>query len=244
MNSEISLKEGEVLDSLEIDEYKIIQNNNKYKFTSDAVLLANFAKIKHSDIVVDLCSGSGIIGILCAIKYKPSKVYMVEIQQQMAEMSKRTVALNELQNIEVINKPIQNITEISNESCDVITVNPPYKKIENGKQNQNEEVSISRHEVSCTLKDVVECAKRLLKFGGKLFMVHEANRIGEIIFELEKNNLRVKKLMFTQSQIDSKANLVLIQATKGGKFGTDVMPILVTNNDDGTYNHELLKYIK
>ena len=238
------LKENEVLDSLEIEDYKIIQNTKMYKFTSDAVLLANFANVKHSDTVVDLCSGSGIIGILCSIKYKPKKVYLVEIQQQMAEMSKRSVELNKLDNIEVINKPIQQITEIKEHCCDVVTVNPPYKKVGIGKYNQNSEVSLSRHEIACTLSDVIATADKLLKYGGKFFMVHEANRISEIIIELNKFNLQVKKLMFTQSKIDSKANLVLISATKGGKEGTDVLPVLITNNLDGTYNHELLKYIK
>ena len=239
------LKEDEVLDSLEIDNYKIIQHNKKYKFTSDAVLLANFANIKHTDVVADLCSGSGIVGLLCSIKYKPKKVYMIEIQPDMAEMSSRSVKLNALEdNIEVINTPIQQITQIPNGSCDVVTVNPPYKKVETGKKNINMQVSISRHEISCTLSDVIECANKLLKFGGKLFMVHEANRIGEIISELSKYNFAVKKLMFTQAKINSKANLVLIQATKGGKNGTEVLPVLITNNEDGTYNHELLKYIK
>ena len=118
------LKDDEVLDSLEIDNYKIIQHPQKYKFTSDSVLLANFAKIKSKDKVVDLCSGSGIIGILCNIKYHPVCTYLVEMQKDMADMSKRSIELNNLENITVINKKIQELTEIENGSIDVVTANP------------------------------------------------------------------------------------------------------------------------
>ncbi len=238
------LKENEVLDSLELDNRYIIQHTQKYKFTSDAVLLANFAKIKNNSIVTDLCSGSGIVGILCALKNKPKKVYMVEMQPYLAEMSQRSVNLNQLKNIEVINKKIQELTEIEAGSCDVVTVNPPYKKAGNGQKNLTTEVALARHEVALNLTDVVKCASKLLKFGGKLFMVHDANRVVEIVCELAKHGLETKQLLFTQSHVNTKANLVLIQATKGGKHGVEVLPVLITNNPDGTYNHNLLKYIK
>ena len=242
-NNETFLKENEVLDSLELDNRFIIQHKEKYKFTSDAVLLANFAKIKNNSVVVDLCSGSGIVGILLAIKNKPKKVYLVEIQEYLAEMSQRSAQLNQLNNIEVINKKIQDLTEIECGSCDFVTVNPPYKKAGNGNKNLSEEVALARHEISLNLTDVVKCASHILKFGGKLYMVHDANRVAEIIEELAKFNLRAKKLLFTQSHINTKANLVLIEASKGGKHGVEVLPVLITNNSDGTYNHDLLKYI-
>ena len=238
------LKEGEVLDSLELDNHYIIQHTEKYRFTSDAVLLANFAKIRNNSIVADLCSGSGIVGILCALKNKPKKVYLVEMQKYMAEMSQRSVNLNNLNNVEIINKKIQDLTEIETGSCDVVTVNPPYKKSGNGEKNLTKEVAIARHEVELTLYDVVQCASKLLKFGGKLYMVHDANRVVEIIEALAKFDLEAKQLLFTQSHLNTKANIVLIQATKGGKHGVEVLPVLITNNSDGTYNHELLKYIK
>lgn len=238
------LKDDEVLDSLEFDNRYIIQHSKKYKFTSDAVLLANFAKIKNGSVVADICSGSGIVGILCALKNKPKKVYLVEMQQYMAEMSQRSVQLNGIENIQVINKKIQDLTEIETGSCDVVTVNPPYKKAGNGEKNLAKEVAIARHEVELTLTDVAKCAAKLLKFGGKLYMVHDANRVVEIISELSKFGLETKQLLFTQSHVHTKANLVLIQATKGGKHGVEVMPVLITNNTDGTYNHDLLKYIK
>ena len=242
-NPESFLKENEVLDSLELDNRFIIQHKEKYKFTSDAVLLANFAKIKNNSVVADLCSGSGIVGILCALKNKPRKVFMVEMQPYLAEMSNRSVLINQLTNIEVINKKIQDLTEIECGSCDVVTVNPPYKKAGNGEQNLAPEIALARHEIALKLTDVIKCASQILKFGGKLYMVHDANRVAEIIEELALFGLKAKKLLFTQSHLNTKANLVLIEASKGGKHGVEVLPVLITNNTDGTYNHDLLKYI-
>ena len=238
------LKENEVLDTLGIEDYKIIQHTKKYKFTSDAVLLANFAKIKKTHIVADLCSGSGIVGILCNIKYQPKHTYMVEMQEYMAEMSQRSIKMNNLKNITVINKKIQEITEIQPETCDVITINPPYKKAGIGAKNITEEIALSRHEIEIDLTDIAKCSSKLLKFGGKLYMVHDANRLTEIISTFKKHNLEVKKILLTYANINNNANLVLIQATKGGKSGVEVCPVLITNNADGTYNHDLLKYIK
>ena len=238
------LKDKEVLDTLGIQDYKIIQHKEKYKFTSDAVLLANFAKIKNKDIVADLCSGSGIIGILCDIKYKPKHLYLVEMQEYMADMSRRSAELNNLTNITVINKKIQDLSEIHAESCDVVTINPPYKRAGIGKKNLTKEIAMARHETDINLSDIAKCVSKLLKFGGKLFMVHDANRLTEIITELHKHNLQVKKILLTYANYNSNANLVLVQATKGGKADVQICPVLITNNADGTYNHELLKFIK
>ena len=201
------LKENEVLDTLGIQDYKIIQHTEKYKFTSDAVLLANFAKIKKTHIVADLCSGSGIVGILCNIKYQPKQLYMVEMQEYMAEMSQRSVNMNNLKNITVINKKIQEITEIPPETCDVITINPPYKKAGIGAKNIAQEIALSRHEIQINLEDISKCASKLLKFGGKLYMVHDANRLTEIISTFNKYNLEVKKILLTYANIQNNAKI-------------------------------------
>ncbi|MBQ8451174.1 MAG: methyltransferase [Clostridia bacterium] len=232
------LKENESLDDLEFKGLKIIQNKNGYKFSTDSVLLANFAKAKPTDLCVDLCSGSGVVAILFACKNNVKKQFAVELQEGLAEMSSRSVKLNKLKNIEVLNMDLKNAHEvIGREVADVVTVNPPY--IESGLSSENDEISIAMHEKTIKLFEIADEAFNLLKFGGKLFMVHRADRLVDIISTLRQKRLEPKVLRLVYPKVNKEPNLVLIEAKKGAKKGLKFGFPLILNNDDGTETEEL-----
>ena len=231
------INQDENLDDLELDNLMIIQKQSGYKFSTDSVLLANFAKVKRNEIYADLCSGSGVIAILVDYKNNPKKSYAVEIQEDVAEMASRSIKYNDLK-IEVINQDIKNLPEIIGyESLDVITINPPYNKI--GEMSKNEQIAQSTHEISIKLSEIAFFCSKLLKFGGKLFMVHRADRLVEIFYELRKNKLEPKILRIVYPKKSKEPNLVLIEAKKGAKDGLKILSPLILNNEDGSETEEL-----
>lgn len=233
------LKENETLDDLEYNDLKIIQNKFGYKFSTDSVLLANFGRAKQSDVYVDLCSGSSVVAILFLCKNNIKSGFAVEIQPKLAEMAQRSIELNGLSDrLKVINEDLILTTKTFGvESVDVITVNPPYNKV--GETSSTDEIAIATHELKTSLADIVSVSAKLLKFGGKFYMVHRADRLADIMFELKKNKLEPKVLRVVYPKKNKAPNLVLIEAKKGAKTGLKIESPLILNNDDGTETDEL-----
>lgn len=234
------LKENESLDDLECKGLKLIQNKNGYKFSTDSVLLANFAKGKQTDRYVDLCSGSGVVAILFACKNNIKEAYAVEIQSDLADMCRRSLEYNNLENIKVLNIDLSKTHEVlGNESVDVVTINPPYN--EQGKTSNMSQIAMATHEISTNLNEIcMECFK-LLKFGGKLFMVHRADRLVDILFFLRQNKLEPKVIRIVYPKANKQPNLVLIEAKKGAKKGIKFIDPLIITNDDGSESDETKK---
>lgn len=199
--------------------YKIIQNNDGFKFGTDAVLLSDFANIKPNDVVMDLCTGTGIIPLLLHQKKKPKHISALEIQTEVCEMAKRSIALNGLEDdINIICGDLKNIKNINDaNSFTAITCNPPYMVDLTGKKNINDSKTISRHEVMCTLKDVIECASYLLGSGGRLFMVHRPERLVDIFYYMRSFRLEPKRIELVGE--NNNPSLVLIEAQKDRKPG-------------------------
>lgn len=242
MNQQNSLlEEGETLDDLEYNNLKIIQSKFGYKFSTDSVLLANFGKAKQNDVYVDLCSGSAVIAMLFLCKNNIKKGYAVEIQERLANMAERSIKFNSLQDrLSVLNEDLQNVYKTFGcESVDVITVNPPYNEV--GETSENDEIAIATHEIKTNLSKIVEASAKLLKFGGKIFMVHRSDRLASIIYELKKNKLEPKVLRIVYPKKNKAPNLVLIEAKKGAKEGLIIKEPLILNNDDGSETEELRK---
>lgn len=233
------LEDGETLDDLEYNNLKIIQSKFGYKFSTDSVLLANFGKAKQNDVYVDLCSGSSVIAMLFLCKNNIKKGYAVEIQERLANMAERSIKLNNLQDrLSVLNEDLENVHKtLGFESVDVITVNPPYNEV--GETSDNDEIAIATHEIKTNLSKIVEASAKLLKFGGKIFMVHRSDRLASIMFELKKNKLEPKVLRIVYPKKNKAPNLVLIEAKKGAKAGLLIKEPLILNNDDGTETDEL-----
>ena len=218
-----NLKDGERLDDLQFKNLFIIQDPNGYCFTSDAVALANFVKCKPNGKVVDLCSGSGVIGILVNAKNIVSKVYLVEIQKRLADMSARSIEYNNLQkSFEVLNRPLQGVSEyFKNINIDCVVCNPPYKKEKTSKLlGESEEISIARHEIKVTLEEIILESSKILKFGGKFYLVNKEERLTEIIILCAKYGIEVKRIKVLKSA--KGANIVLIEGVKGGKSGCKI----------------------
>ncbi len=217
----------EVKESLLIGGYQIIQDTEKYRFTSDSVLLARFLSAKKGERVADFCAGSGIVGLHFFAENKGvEKVVFFEMQEELASMSARTVALNGLEGkIFVENVRLQEIPACYTEYFSLILCNPPYER--DGFQNADEDKAVCKKELSLTLEETVAAAKRCLKYGGRFALVQRADRTAETIFALKNAGLEPKKLQFVAGKAGAKPYAVLLAAVKGGKVGLDVLPTLV-----------------
>lgn len=236
-----NLFENERIDDLQRNHYKIIQNTKKFCFGMDAVLLSGFAKVKEGEQVLDLGTGTGIIPILLEAKTKGKHFSGLEIQEESASMAKRSVELNNLQDkIDIV---VGDIKEASNifgaASFDVVTTNPPYMTDSHGLLNPNMEKAIARHELLCTLEDVIRESSKLLKTNGRFYMVHRPFRLAEIIVVMKKYKLEVKHMRFVHAFIDKEPNMVLIEAMKGGKPRVTVDSPLIVYKEPGVYNEEI-----
>ena len=241
---EVILKDNERIDDLQLNNLKIIQNKDGFCFGIDAVLLSDFAKdIRNNSTVLDLGTGTGIIGILLCAKTKLSKIYGIDIQKDVCDMAFRSVKLNNLENkFEIINTNIKELTNTFEEaSFDAIVSNPPYKKDNSGLKNESETKLISRHEITASLEDFILVSSKLLKSNGSIYMVHRPERLSDLFYLLKKYNLEPKKLRLVQSYQDSKPKLVLVKATKNAKSFLNIKEPLIIYNKDGSYTDEIFK---
>lgn len=241
---EVILKDNERIDDLQLNNLKIIQNKDGFCFGIDAVLLSDFAKeIPTNSKILDLGTGTGILGILLCAKTKLSKIYGIDIQKDVCDMASRSIKLNNLENrFEIINKNIKDLKDIFEEnSFDAIVSNPPYKKDNSGIKNESKTKLISRHEITASLENFVSISSKLLKNNGSIYMVHRPERLSDLFFLLKKYNLEPKKLRFVQSYFDSKPKLILVKATKNAKSFLNVEQPLIIYNKDGSYTDETLK---
>lgn len=229
--NKINLLEDERIDDLQYNGLKIIQNKNLYCFTCDAVILANFAKATFKDDILDLCSGSGVVGILTLAKTNAKSLTCLEMQKVMADMCKKTILMNDLQNkVNVVNAKVQDaVKAFGAEKFSVIVCNPPYKKVESHKISEKQEIGVSKYELTLNLKELIENASKLLKFGGKFYFCHETDRLTEIIELLNRYNMPAKVLKFVYPKLKANSNIVLVKAVKGAKSGLIVEESIVLN---------------
>ena len=241
----IEIMDDERLDDLNCKNLKILQKKDGFCFGMDSVLIANFAKISRKNaIVADLGTGTGIISILVAGKQNPEKVYAVEIQEELVDIAKRSVKYNDLEKkIDIINADIVGISRGNfNKKFDYVISNPPYKKLNTGLINDNQKKLISRHEVKCTLKDVVNEASKLLKDKGVFYMVHRPDRLCDIFNAMRENKVEPKEIQLVHSHLEDEANLVLIKGVKCGNPSLKVLKPLIVYNENNEYTEELLKF--
>lgn len=241
---DIQLKENERIDDLQFNNLKIIQNTDGFCFGIDSVLLSDFAKeIPSRSAVLDLGTGTGILGILLCAKTKLSKIYGIEIQKDMCDMAQRSIKLNGLEDrFSIINDNIQNLTSVFEaQSIDAIISNPPYKKDRSGIQNESQKKLIARHEITASLEDFISISSKLLKSNGNLYMVHRPERLVDLFYLLRKYQLEPKKLRMVHSYSDSKPKLFLVKATKNAKSFLNIEKPLIIYHHDGSYTDEIYK---
>ena len=237
----IELKDEERLDDLQRNGYQIIQKKDGFCFGMDAVLLSGFAAVKPGEKAIDLGTGTGIIPILLEAKYEGEHYTGLEIQDEVAEMAARSVALNHLEEkVSIVKGDIKEASRLFGAaSFDVVTSNPPYMNDAHGLKNPDLPKAISRHEVLCTLDDVTREAAKLLRPGGRFYMVHRPHRLIEIITALTKYKLEPKRMKMVHPFVDKEANMVLIEAVRGGKSMIKVEAPIVVYREPGVYTQEI-----
>ena len=236
-----NLKEHERLDDLHRNGYRSIQNEKAFCFGMDAVLLSGYAVVREGERAADLGTGTGIIPILLEAKTGGEHFTGLEIQAEMADMARRSVALNHLEEkIDIVCGDIKEASQIFGAaSFDVVTTNPPYMNDAHGLQNPDPVKAIARHEVLCTLEDVVREGAKLLVPGGRFYMVHRPHRLVEIINTMTSFKLEPKRIKFVHPFVDKEANMVLIEGIKGGKSMIKVEKPIIVYKEQGVYTDEI-----
>ena len=236
------LREGERLDDLMKSGRKIIQHEQEFCFSMDAVLISHFPKFKKNFKVLDLGTGTGVIPLLIADEVE--KICAVEINSQMAEIARRNFFLNNLQEkIELVEGDYRKHRELfTAESFDLVIANPPYVPVKNGEVNKFKGVAFARHEFTATLEDVVKAARYVLKFHGSFCMIHLASRLCEIVDALHRNQFEMKRLQLIQPKKNRDANLIMLEAIVGGRAGNlKILPPLVVHEENNSYTAEIKK---
>lgn len=230
------------IENLHIKGLKLIQNRDFFMFGIDAVLLADFAKVKKGNLVFDFGCGNGIIALSIAAK-NDVKVKAIEVQKEVFDLAVENIKLNGFENkIEAVNLNVKEIrNNFSAQSADVVISNPPYMKKQSAVENENEYLSIARHEILAELDDFVKSASYVLKPNGKFYLIHKPERISEIIVSCSKNNLELKQMQFVVPKKDGEPTMVLMQFVKCAKPGVKVEKALVVYGDDGEYTDEVKK---
>ena len=246
---EIKINEKERIDELGINDLKIIQNKEYFCFGTDSVLLANFVESKRSNnVILDLCSGSGVIPVIISAKKKYKKIFGIELQKEMYELLKKNIEYNNLEEkIVGINEDIKNIKEIkkvvlentNSEKIDIIVCNPPYKTLGTGFKTKHDVKTIAKCEVMCNLEDVIKTSSKLLSKKGRLYLVHKPERLTDLICVGRKYNLEAKEIRFVYPQVNKKASIVLVSYIKEGGNETKVLEPLIEYNEDMSYTKEI-----
>lgn len=238
---DIKIKSKERIDDLQRNHLQIIQNPEKFCFGMDAVLLSGFAKIKDGAKVLDMGTGTGIIPILLSAKTGASHLTGLEIQEESADMARRSVSLNHLEEkIDIVTGDIKEAGKLFGPaSFEVVTCNPPYMIGEHGLVSENTPKAIARHEILCTLEDVVAQSAKVLKNGGTLYMVHRPFRLAEIISTMINYKLEPKRMQLVYPFVDKEPNMVLLEAVKGGKSRMSVEKPLIVYKEPGVYTDEI-----
>lgn len=242
---ELTLKSGERIDDLIINGLKLIQHPDQFCFSLDAVLLAHFASVRPGSTVVDLGTGTGVIGLLLLAR-GAGTVTGLEINSDMADMARRSARLNGLEDkFTILNGDLRQVKEyMPSGSIELIVSNPPYRPVGGGYINPNDKVAVARHELTANLAEVVAAAKYLVKYRGRFAMVHLPERLAEISVAMCQAGIEPKRLQFVYPAVNKKPNMVLIEGVRGANPGIDVLPPLIVYTTDGKYSEDINELYK
>lgn len=220
---------GERLDDLQLSGMYIIQNKKRFCFGVDAVFLTDFVRVKEGDTVLDMGTGTGVIPLLLSAKTKASHLTGLEIQKESAHMAKRSVRYNGLQDrIDIVEGDIKEASHLfRGRYFDVITVNPPYMAGSTGLQNKKDAMTIARHEVLCTVDDILRESMRLLQDKGRIFMVHRPHRLAELLIKFHQYHMEAKRIQLIHPYADKEPTMVMIEGVRGAKTGLKIEPPIV-----------------
>jgi tRNA1Val (adenine37-N6)-methyltransferase len=236
------VKDGERIDDLMYKGLRIIQNPSAFCFGTDAVLLSSFAAVRKGERVVDFCTGTGIIPILLSAREKAGSITGIEIQKDMADMAGRSVALNGLQGVVgIVEGDIREAPRLLCGVYDVVTVNPPYQKAAGSRTSADAGKAVSRHELLCSLEDIVENAAKVLKYGGRFYIVYRTARFVELLEAMTAHGLEPKKIRLVHPSYGKEPKTVLVEGKKGAGRGVVFQKPLFVHGEDGEYTEEVKK---
>ena len=231
MEEKFGLGEYEVLEDMLIDGLKIVQDTRLYRFTSDSVLLSKFAKAKKGDTVADFCAGSGIVAFhfyaLNKEKAQGMTFTLFEMQEELSALSRKTALYNGFENFTFVQGKLQDIPKEYNEKFSLVLCNPPYERANTGFDNDDDAKAVCRKEITINLKEIAKAAAFALKYGGRLCMLHRADRLAEVCYTLHEVGLEVKKMQFVGGRYATKPYLVMVEAVKGGKPACEILETIV-----------------
>jgi len=235
------LFQDETLDHLLPGNIKILQKKKGYRFSIDSILLAHFVRLQEGQKVLDLGTGSGIIPIILASKVKTTEIWGVEIQEELAEMAKRNIALNHLQGcVHIVKGDARDLEDhMGSERFDIVLTNPPYRKIRSGRINPLREKAIARHEIKGSLTDMAKIAFRMLRPKASFYLVYPAVRAVDLITHVRESHLEPKRLRLVHPNMEKGAQLILVEATKGGRPGVEIHQPLFIHDLNGQYSEEM-----
>lgn len=232
----LELEEYEVAEDMGFDGLKIVQDTRLYRFTSDSVLLSKFARAKNGDTVADFCAGSGIIAFHFYALHREEKrgltFTLFEMQTPLYKLSKKTANWNGFENFEFVNCKLQEIPNEYRERFSLVLCNPPYERANTGFDNETYEKAVCRKEITLNLQEIVKASAFALKYGGRLCLLHRADRVAEVCYELKTAGLEVKKMQFVGGRYGAKPYLVMLEAVKGGKVGCEILPTIVNEKEE------------
>ncbi|WP_040953024.1 tRNA1(Val) (adenine(37)-N6)-methyltransferase [Gorillibacterium massiliense] len=232
---------GERADDLLRNNLKIIQSDEVFSFSMDAVLLAHFCSVPAKGRVLDLCTGNGVVPLLLSARTK-APIWGVEIQERLWDMAVRSVRMNALEErLTMMNMDLKEAhLHFGHGAFDLVTVNPPYMPVTAGEQNGNPHFAAARHEIYATLEDVIAACSRLTKFGGKVAMVHRPSRLADIMGLMREYSLEPKRVRLVHPRLSEEANMVLVEAAKNGKPDLRLLPPLIVYKNETDYCDELM----
>jgi len=237
------LKENETLDDLQVKGYKIIQSSQFFKASTDSVLLSHFASFKPEDVVMDMCSGTGVVCLLVNAHYDVRRIDCVEIQEPLFDMCRRSIEYNGIvdkvfpYNMDLRDAP----HKLGEQKYDIIVCNPPYLPLTVGRISRSEGRRAARFEVNGSLADIIASSKKLLKNLGRLVMSHKTERLSDVITLMRENGIEPKRCRFVHSSISKSANIFLIEGVKNAKAYMSIEPPLIVYGDNNNYTKEILK---
>lgn len=242
----VMIDNEETVDTFFDGAIRVIQKKSGYRFSIDSMLLAHFVELKKDSCVADLGSGSGIISIILAYRFAFSHIEGVEIQKDMADMAIRSVQLNGYQDRVGINHcDVKRVNRILKpKSMDMVVFNPPYRKLDSGRINQNHERAVARHEVKGSLADFLAASRYLLKDMGKVSIIYSATRGASLFYHMRKVGIEPKRMRIVHSNISSRAEFIMVEGVKGGGEELFVMPPLFIYGEDGGYSAEVKGFLK
>ncbi len=233
---EVNLRPGETLDEFLDGRLRLIQSARGYRFSIDAVLLAQFVTVKPGDVVVDLGAGCGIISLLLLLEKPVAYAIALEIQRNLADQAVRNAALNGVTDRMGVLLADLRQAPLWQPVADVVVCNPPFRRPGSGRVNPDLQRAIARHEIMASLNDILSAASAVLKPKGRLALIYPAGRLVDLLVRMRAFDVEPKRMQVVYPSMEEESKLVLVEGARGGKGGVKILPPLMDQGEFSIVN--------